>query len=76
MQCIVLLSIDFQHLGAKYDQVHDMFDLINKTVAEHIATEAFVIPDLATVVGKYDEEEQTSKQQDLACAMKRAKQID
>ena len=41
----------------------DMFDLINQTVAEHVATEAFVIPDFATVVGKYDEEEQTSQQQ-------------
>ena len=44
----------------------DMFDLINKTVAEHVATEAFVIPDFATVVGKYDEEEQTSQQQTVA----------
>ena len=54
----------------------DIFDLINKTVAEHIKTEAFVVPDFATVVGKYDEEEQTPQQQDLASAKKRAKQID
>ena len=39
----------------------DMFDLVNKSVAEHVATEAFVIPDFATVVGKYGEEEQTSQ---------------
>ena len=39
----------------------DLFDLVNKTVAEHVATEAFLMPDFATVVGKYDEEEQTSQ---------------
>ena len=54
----------------------DMFDLINKTVAEHVSTVAFVIPDFATVVGKYDEEEGAGSASDFESASKQAKHFD